>query len=70
MKEELPDTPAEQILETADATLLDIVDNLLNRGVMVNGELVLGVAKVDLVYLRLSLLLCAADRAFGAQGRD
>ena len=56
--------PAEQILETGDATLLDLVDNLLDKGVVVNGELVLGLAGIDLVYLRLSLLLCAADRVF------
>ncbi len=56
--------PAEQILETGDATLLDLVDNLLDKGVVVNGELILGLAGIDLVYLRLSLLLCAADRVF------
>ncbi len=50
-----------RILEPED-TLLDVVDNLLNKGVMVNGELILGLADVDLVYLRLSLLLSAADR--------
>lgn len=50
-----------RILEPED-TLLDVVDNLLNKGVIVNGEVVLGLADVDLVYLRLSLLLSAADR--------
>jgi hypothetical protein len=29
---------------------------------MLNGDVTLGVAGVDLVYLRLSALLCAADR--------
>ncbi len=54
--------PAEEILEGADASLLEIIDHVLNKGVMVHGELVLGVAGVDLVYLRLSALLCAADK--------
>ncbi len=54
--------PAEDILEGADASLLEIIDHVLNKGVMVHGELVLGVAGVDLVYLRLSALLCAADK--------
>jgi hypothetical protein len=48
----------------ADASLLDIIDNLLTKGVMVNGELILGVADVDLIYLRLSALFCAADHVF------
>jgi hypothetical protein len=30
--------------------------------VMANGEVTLGVAGVDLIYLRLSALLCASDR--------
>lgn len=53
---------AGDILETPQTTLLDVFDELLNKGVMANGELTLGVAGVDLIYLRLSALLCAADR--------
>jgi Gas vesicle protein len=34
----------------------------LNRGVVLNSEIILALADVDLVYLRLSALLCAADR--------
>jgi hypothetical protein len=55
-------TSAREILDAADDSLLDLVDNLLNRGVVVSGEVMLGLAGVDLVYLRLTALLCAADR--------
>ena len=58
------DETVETILETADGSLLDLVDNLLNKGVVVTGEVMLGLAGVDLVYVRLSALLCAADRVF------
>jgi hypothetical protein len=51
-----------EILEGADGSLLDVIDHVLNKGVAVSGEVMLGVAGVDLVYLRLSALLCAADR--------
>jgi hypothetical protein len=51
----------------ADESLLDIVDNLLNHGVFLHGEVVLGLAGVDLIYARLSLLLCAADRVLPPQ---
>lgn len=44
------------------ASLLEAVDGLLERGVMLEGDLVLGLADVDLIYLRLSTLLAAADR--------
>jgi hypothetical protein len=53
-------------LTGTEASLLDLVDNLLNRGVVINAELILAIADVDLVYLRLSALLCAADRVLPA----
>lgn len=51
-----------EIFDSSETSLLDLVDNLLNQGVVITGELVLGLAGVDLIYLRLSALLCAADR--------
>ena len=45
-----------------EASLLDVVDSLLNKGVVLNADVILALADVDLVYLRLSALLCAADR--------
>jgi hypothetical protein len=53
---------AREILDSADDSLLDLVDNLLNKGVVVSGEVLLGLAGIDLIYLRLTALLCAADR--------
>jgi gas vesicle protein GvpA/GvpJ/GvpM family len=58
---------AEDIVERADASLLEIIDHVLNKGVMLQGEVILGVAGVDLVYLRLNALLCAADRLLPAK---
>lgn len=51
-----------EILDTSDESLLDLVDNLLTRGVVISGEVMLGLAGVDLIYLRLQAVLCAADR--------
>jgi Gas vesicle protein len=50
--------------KTARIVLLDVLDSLLNKGVVLNADIVLALANVDLVYLRLSALLCAADRIF------
>jgi hypothetical protein len=55
-------TDADLVLGTEDASLLDIVDNVLNKGVVLTGDITIGVANVDLIYARLSLLLCTADR--------
>ena len=56
------DAVADHVLDAPDSTLLDVLDNLLNKGVMANGDVTLGVAGIDLIYLRLSALLCASDR--------
>ena len=60
---------AEEIIERADASLLEIIDHVLNKGVMLQGEVILGVAGVDLVYLRLNALLCAADKVLPPRDR-
>ena len=57
-------TKKDEILEEGEVSLLDLVDNVLNRGVVLTGEIILGVADVDLVYVRLAAILCAADRLF------
>lgn len=49
-------------MEPRESSLLDLLDHVLNKGVMATGDLTLGVAGVDLVYIRLSALVSAADR--------
>jgi len=44
------------------SSLLDVVDNVLNKGMLLNGDLILGVANVDLIYAKLSVLLAALDK--------
>ena len=57
-----PRSQVARIVDESEASLLDVLDNLLNRGVVLNADLILALANVDLVYVRLSALLCAADR--------
>jgi hypothetical protein len=57
----------ETVIDTPEASLLDVIDRLLNKGVMATGDVTLGVAGVDLIYLRLSTILCAADRLLPAE---
>ena len=65
-----PPTDYERIMADDEATLLDIVDNVLNKGVVLSGDLTIGLARVDLIYARVSLLLCAADRVLPGEGTD
>jgi hypothetical protein len=67
----MPRPPARQvarIIDESDSSLLDILDNLLNRGVVLNADVILALADVDLVYVRLSALVCAADRVLADVG--
>ena len=57
-----PQRRAATLFEDADATLLDLVDNILTKGVVIDAEVVLGLAGVDLVYVRLSALVSAVDK--------
>ncbi len=50
------------LLDSPNASLVDLVDSLLDKGVVLDAELVLGLADVDLIYVRLGAVLVAADR--------
>ncbi|HET7619469.1 MAG TPA: gas vesicle protein [Vicinamibacterales bacterium] len=58
-----------RLSEADELSLLDVIDNLLGKGVVLNAELVLALADVDLVFVRLSALLCAADRVLPPRPR-
>lgn len=56
--------PSPSLPSERSQSLLDVVDNLIDKGVAVDGEVVLGLADIDLVYVRLGALIAAADRVF------
>ena len=57
----------DRVMDLEDSSLLDVLDHVLTKGVMATGDLTLGVAGIDLIYVRLSALLCAADRLLPAK---
>jgi hypothetical protein len=61
---------ADEILDQSEESILDLLDHLLNKGVMLTGNITLGVAGIDLIYLRLSSIFCAADRIFPPEPRQ
>ena len=46
-----------------EVTLLDLLDRILNKGVILYGDVTLSVADVDLVYLSLKVLLTSVETA-------
>jgi hypothetical protein len=58
-----------EVNDEPESSLLDLVDHLLQQGVVITGDVVLGISNIDLIYLRASLLLCAADRVLPPEER-
>ena len=50
-------TSGDQRAQKHQVTLLELVDRVLNRGVVISGDITLSVADVDLVYVGLRVLL-------------
>jgi hypothetical protein len=59
----------DQIVRNQQVTLLELLDRLLDKGVVAKGEILLSVADVDLVYLNLGLLLSSVKTIENAAGR-
>ena len=68
-------TATDQPALAQQVTLLELVDRVLNKGVVLSGDITLSVADVDLVYVGLRVLLASVAtleeqelEAGGAQG--
>jgi len=46
-----------------EASLLEVLDHVLNAGIVLHGSLVISVAGVDLVYLGLNAVLTSVETA-------
>jgi gas vesicle structural protein len=47
--------------EDRDLSLVEALDHLLDRGVVIAGEAVISIGQVDLVYLGLNIILSNVD---------
>lgn len=51
-----------EIFDADHVALVELVNRVVDKGVVLSGELTISVADVDLLYLGIRLLLCSADR--------
>lgn len=49
------------VTKSKDVTLLEVLDRVLNKGVVISGDAVISVADVDLIYLGLKVLLSSVE---------
>jgi len=47
--------------QSKDITILELLDRVLNKGVVITGDIVISVADIDLVYLGLKLILTSVE---------
>ncbi len=47
--------------KSKEISILEILDRVLNKGVIITGDIVISVADVDLVYIGLKLLLSSVE---------
>jgi len=52
-----------ELSEAKSSSLCELLDRVLNTGVVAMGEIVISVAGVDLIYLNLNLLLTSVETA-------
>ena len=48
-------------------TLCETLDRVLNKGVVLAGEIIISVADIDLVYLNVQVLLASVETAYRAK---
>jgi hypothetical protein len=65
---ELAPPPAPELASSREedeerVSLCEVLDRVLNKGVVLRGDIVITVADIELVYLGVELILCSVDRA-------
>ena len=49
--------------ENMDVSLLETLDHVLNRGLVISGEITISVADIDLIFVGLNVLVSSVETA-------
>jgi len=49
--------------ENTDVSLLETLDHVLNRGLVIAGEITISVADIDLIFISLNVLVSSVETA-------
>ena len=52
-----------EMLEDSDLSLLETLDHVLNRGLVIAGEITISVADIDLIFVGLNVLVSSVETA-------
>ena len=56
-------TESGEVLEDSELSLLETLDHVLSRGLVIAGEITIAVADIDLIFLGLNVLLTSVETA-------
>lgn len=56
------------ITKSKDITFLEILDRVLDKGVVVSGDLVISLAEIDLIYVGLKVLVSSVETMENLRG--
>jgi hypothetical protein len=59
----MADEELELLDEESELSLLETLDHVLNRGLVIAGEITISVADIDLIFLGLNVLLSSVETA-------
>lgn len=51
----------ENVIDNRNVTLLELLDRLINKGIVISGDLTISVANVDLIYVGLRVLISSIE---------
>jgi hypothetical protein len=52
-----------EVVDDVELSLLETLDHVLNRGLVIAGEITISVANIDLIFLGLNVLLSSVETA-------
>jgi gas vesicle structural protein len=52
-----------EMLENSELSLLETLDHVLNRGLVISGEITISVADIDLIFVGLNVLVSSVEKA-------
>lgn len=56
-------TESGEVVEESELSLLETLDHVLSRGLVIAGEITISVADIDLIFLGLNVLLTSVETA-------
>jgi hypothetical protein len=59
----MPSSPAIQPFQARASGLVDVLDRVLDKGLVIAGDVKVSIAEVELLTIRIRLLVCSIDKA-------